>query len=149
MSIQTEIDRLNTAKSELKTLLQANDVNVPAAATLDEYPALFAVALQGGATYLYKTTFAVDGWTGSGPYTQTATATPLAGAPTLTADFTMASGIFVEDTYPDETQKAITAAAALIDRSTKTPDTSALVCTTRGTEKPDCDVEVFFLAKKE
>lgn len=149
MSIQTEIDRLNTAKNELKTLLLENDVSVPASATLDEYPALFAAALQGGATYLYKTTFAVDGWSGNGPYTQTASATPLAGAPALTDSCMMASGLFVEDTYPDDTQAALLEAATLVDKGTKAPGSAALTCTTRGTDKPGCDVEVFFLAKKE
>lgn len=47
MSVQTELDRLLAAKQDLAAAIGAKGVTVPAAATLDAYPALVA-AIQGG-----------------------------------------------------------------------------------------------------
>ena len=47
MSIASEITRLQTAKSNIKTVLESNGVTVPSNATLDAYPTLIAT-LSGG-----------------------------------------------------------------------------------------------------
>lgn len=149
MSVQSQINRIKSAKEGLRSVLTANGANVSSSEPIDQYPQLFAEILQNGSTYLYKATFLVDRWSGSGTYTQTATVTPLAGAPAITGSFVMASAIFVEDIYPDETQEVIAESGSIINRSQKVIGNGSLTCTTRSNEKPISDVEVFFLAKKE
>ena len=149
MSVQSQINRIKSAKDSLRTVLVANGVTVSAGTTIDQYPQLFADILQNGSTYLYKATFLVDRWSGSSTYTQTATVTPQAGAPAITRGFVMASAVFVEDTYADSTQSTIEESGAVVNRSQKVFGNGSLTCTTRASEKPISDVEVFFLAKKE
>ena len=152
MSVQSQINRIKSAKDILRSVLTANGATVPSGTTIDQYPQLFAEILQNGSTYLYKATFMADTWTGHYPgdyFTQTATVTPQAGAPEITSSFVMASAIFVEDIYPDETQEVIAESGSIINRSQKVVGNGALTCTTRSNEKPISDVEVFFLAKKE
>lgn len=48
MSVQTEIDRLKTAKAELKTAIEEKGVAVPEATTLDGYGALVSQIASGG-----------------------------------------------------------------------------------------------------
>lgn len=149
MSVQSQINRIKSAKDSLRTVLVANGATVSSGTTIDQYPQLFADILQNGSTYLYKATFLVDRWSGSGTYTQTVTVTPLAGAPAITGSFVMASAIFVEDTYADSTQETIEESGGIVNRSQKVIGNGSLTCTTRSNEKPISDVEVFFLAKKE
>lgn len=51
MSISTEIARLQQAKADLKTAIEAKGVTVPAATTLDGYAALVDQIQQGGLPY--------------------------------------------------------------------------------------------------
>lgn len=60
MSIQTEIDRLNTAKNDLKTALTAKGVTVPSGTRLDGYSALLE-QLPGGNEYMDKATYDTEG----------------------------------------------------------------------------------------
>ena len=53
MSISTEIARLQQAKADLKTAIEAKGVTVPAATTLDGYAALVDQIQQGGGTLPY------------------------------------------------------------------------------------------------
>lgn len=147
MSVQTEINRLTAAKNDFKALLQQNGVTVPAATTLDGYPALFAALLQSGAAYLYKATFPVDGWSGSTTYTQTVAATPLGGAPALTAGAQMLSPLMAEDGFTASTLPSICEALNLLNLCGKTFGAGQLTCTTKSNKKPGCDIEVFFLAR--
>lgn len=146
MSVQTELNRLKSAKTSLKTVLTQNGVTVPASSTLDEYPALFSTALQDGSTYLYKAAFALDGWSSG---TQTVPITPMYGAPAYSSTaFFMASPVCVESGFPDETQVQLKAAGGIIDRANKSFSGSSMTCTCRDGELPACDVEVYFLAKR-
>lgn len=149
MSVQSEVNRLRTAKTELTSVLEAYGVTVPSSTTLDDYPSLIAKVLQNGSAYLYKALFLVDGWSGRTNYTQTVSVTPLAGAPAIASNFIMASGIYVEDTYPDSTQEIISESGGIVDKGTKTIGDGTITCTTRSGQKPTSDVEVFFLAKIE
>lgn len=149
MSVQSQINRIKSAKESLRSVLTANGATVSSGETIDKYPQLFADILQNGSTYLYKATFLVDRWSGSSTYTQTATVTPLAGAPAIAGSFVMASAIFVEDTYADSTQETIEESGGIVNRSQKVIGSGSLTCTTRSGEKPSSDVEVFFLAKRE
>lgn len=147
MSVQTELNRLQGAKTELKAVLNQNGVTVPAGSTLDEYPALFATVLQNGSAYLYKAAFALDGWNSGA---QTVPITPMYGAPAYnSATFSMASPVCVEGGFPDETQAQLKKAGGVIDRANKSFSGSSITCTCRDGKLPTCDVEVYFLAKKK
>ena len=149
MSVQTQLNRLQAAKTGLTAVLSQNGVAVPAGTTLDDYPALFSGMGNSLAVGLFRATFAVDRWTASGGgYAQTATATPVAGAEAISKDSVMASPVFVEDTYPDTTQRLVKIAGSIVDAGQKTFGAGTVTCTTRGGKKPSCDVEVFFLAKR-
>ncbi len=147
MSVQSEIDRLQTAKAELAAVLTRAGAAVEAGATLDAYPALFADVVQKGSTYLYKASFAVDGWSGSGPYTQTAAATPLLGAPGITAGSTMVSPPFIENDFPQDTLADLRRSGRAVQAGQKTLGAGTVTCTSD--TLPPSDVEVFFLAKGE
>lgn len=149
MSIQTELSRLRQAKSELRNLLISAGVTVPSNATIDQYPALFEEALTMSAVYSYKATFRVNLWTSSGSnYTQTATVTPLYGAPAINSRFVMASTVSIDDSYPEETYNEMKEAASVIDNATKTLHYRSMTCVTKNGERPTADVEVYFLARK-
>lgn len=150
MSVQSEITRLQQAKTGLASVLEQNGIVVPTAITLDAYPDLFAMMGENLTVGLYKAMFPVDGWTASGSnYTQSVTVTPLAGSPTISSDCIMASPVFVEDGYPDATQRLVRISAGIVDAGQKTIGVGNITCTTRGGKKPSSDVEVLFLAKKE
>lgn len=149
MSVQTELNRLQAAKTGLTAVLSQNGVSVPADTTLDEYPTLFSQMGTNLVVGLFKATFAVDRWTASsGNYTQTAAVTPVAGVENVTAGSVMASPVFVADTYPDATQRQVRVSGGVVDAGKKSFGAGTMTCTTRGGRKPPSDVEVFFLAKK-
>ena len=54
MSIQTEITRLQTAKSAIKSEIENKGVTVPSNATLDSYDD-YAAQIETGGTYQQKT----------------------------------------------------------------------------------------------
>lgn len=149
MSVQTELNRLQAAKTGLTAVLSQNGVSVPAGTTLDEYPALFSQMGTSLAVGLYRATFSVTAWqSASNGYTQTAAATPVAGSADLTSDCVMASPLFVEDNYQDVTWRLIRIAGSVVEVGRKSLGNGTLTCVTRGWVKPPSDVEVFFLAKK-
>lgn len=149
MSIQSELNRLQTAKRNLAAVLEQNGIAVSEEITLDAYPDLFAMMGENLTVGLYKAMFPVDGWKASGSnYTQSVAVTPLAGSPTISSDCIMASPVFVEDGYPDATQRLVRLSAGIVDAGQKTIGVGSITCTTRGGRKPTSDVEVFFLAKK-
>lgn len=167
MSIQTEITRLAAAKDDLKTVLTAKGVTVPAGTRLDGYSALLAQIpgtdayldketydprgfgrdIFADIAYLYKATFLVDSWTGNGPYTQTAAVTAVDGGPAITAESIMTSGLYCDDTVQGEAQEALLEAAALVDKGSKTFGAGTITCVVQG-DKPEADAEVYFNAKK-
>lgn len=51
MSVQSEVSRLNAAKSDLASAITAKGVTVPAEAKLDDYAALVEQIQAGGGTY--------------------------------------------------------------------------------------------------
>lgn len=98
--------------------------------------------------YLYKATFLLDGWTGDGPYTQTAAVTPVDDGPAVTAASSMQSPVMIDDGFVDDVYDQMNEAGAIVNAGTKTLGAGTITCVTKGTEKPECDVEVFFLSKK-
>ena len=97
--------------------------------------------------HLYKATFLLDGWTGDGPYTQTVAVTPVDDGPTVTAESSMQSPVMIDDGFTGNTYDQMNEAGAIVNAGTKTLGAGTITCVTKGTEKPECDVEVFFLVK--
>lgn len=95
--------------------------------------------------YLYKATFLVDGWSGDGPYTQTATLVPVDGGPDVDASSIMLPSIGIDNSLPEETKDELRVAADIINRATKTFGDN--VVTAVATELPEVDAEVYFTIK--
>lgn len=155
MSVQSQLDRLSGAKAELRTVLQQNGTEVPASAKLDAYPAYLQQALQSGAAYLYKVSYPLDDWYDAGTYySQQPMMTPVAGAPDVPPQQTLLSGVYLDDTIPDETLDEMAPGLEMLNRAKKfilpvgdQPVACQLQCMTRGKVKPVTDLEVYLLAK--
>ena len=165
MSIQTELNRLQNAKSSLKTAIQNKGVTVPFATTLDGYAALVQQIATGDmhravydpqgkaqdifayGPHLYKATFLLDRWSGNGPYTQTVSVQAVDGGPAITSASHMTSGLFCDDTLTGEAKKILCEAASLVDSGTKTFGSGTITCVLEN-EKPTADAEIYFNAKK-
>lgn len=131
--IEQELDRLNTGtETMLKTTYDTKGRGVD---VYDYGP------------HLYKATFLLDGWTGDGPYTQTAAVTPVDDGPAVTAASSMQSPVMIDDGFVDDVYDQMNEAGAIVNAGTKTLGDGTITCVTKGTDKPACDVEVFFLAK--
>ena len=134
--IEQELDRLNTGtETMLKTTYDTKGRGV------DVYDY---------GQHLYKATFLLDGWTGTGegPYTQTVAVTPVENdAPAITAASSMQSPVMIDDGFTGDTYDQMNEAGAIVNAGTKTLGDGTVTCVTKGTDKPACDVEVFFLAK--
>lgn len=162
MSIQSEVTRLQNAKTELKTAIQNKGVTVPGGTTLDGYAALVqqietgdmkqsVYDPQGKAQdifaygfHLYKAVFLLDGWTGSGPYTQTVQALAVTGGPAVTARSRLVGGCLMEDSLAGQAE--VQTAAALVDAGTKTLGSGTISCEVFS--KPTADTEVYFYVMK-
>lgn len=131
--IEQELDRLNTGtETMLKTTYDTKGRGV------DVYDY---------GQHLYKATFLLDGWTGDGPYTQTVAVTPVDGGPAVTAASSMQSPVMIDDGFTGDTYDQMNEAGAIVNAGTKTLGDGTITCVTKGTDKPECDVEVFFLVK--
>lgn len=132
--IEQELDRLNTGtETMLKTTYDTKGRGV------DVYDY---------GQHLYKATFLLDGWTGDGPYTQTVAVIPDENdAPAITATSSMQSPAMIDDGFTGDTYDQMNEAGAIVNAGTKTLGGGTITCVTKGTDKPACDVEVFFLAK--
>lgn len=97
--------------------------------------------------HLYKATFFLDRWSGSGPYTQTVSVQAVDGGPVITSASHMTSGLFCDDTVQGDAQDALLEAAALVDKGKKTFGSGTITCVLEN-EKPEADAEVYFNAKK-
>ena len=97
--------------------------------------------------HLYKATFFLDRWSGSGPYTQTVSVQAVDGGPAITSSSHMTSGLFCDDTVQGDAQDALLEAATLVDKGKKTFGSGTITCVLED-EKPEADAEVYFNAKK-
>lgn len=96
---------------------------------------------------LYKVLFPLDAWSGSGPYTQKASVTPVQGGPPVTARSVLWGGFGVDDTLGAVAYAVQLGLAAALDKATdKTFGAGTLTVTV--TEKPTADGELYFVAKK-
>ena len=98
------------------------------------------------AGYIYKGTFDVDSWTGSGSVSQTAALTPVDGGPPVTSGSTLLACIGTDSTLPQETKDAMAGPAADIAGAEKTLGAGTISVTLDSA--PDVDVELYFYIKQ-
>lgn len=99
------------------------------------------------ASYLYKATFDMDGWTpGSGNVTQTAALIPVDGGPPVTSGSTLLACEGTDSTLPKETKDAMSGPAGDIAKASKTLGDNTITVTLDSA--PDVDVEIFFSIKR-
>lgn len=98
------------------------------------------------AGYIYKGTFDVDGWTGSGSVSQTAALTPVDGGPPVTSASTLLACIGTDSTLPAETKDAMAGPASDIAGAEKTLGAGTISVTLDSA--PDVDVELYFYIKQ-
>lgn len=102
--------------------------------------------VESGAS-LYKALFSLDRWSGSGPYTQQATVTPLNGGPPVSARSTLCSGFGVDDTLGAKAYTLLLGTAAALGKTgNKTFGDGTLTLTVD--QKPTVDAELYFMARK-
>lgn len=103
--------------------------------------------VETGGARLYKATFLVDAWSGSGTFTQTASVTPVDGGPPVTSDTVLCSGFGVDDTLGGSVYVLLMNAAATLNKAqNKTFGSASLTLVVA--QKPTTDAELYFLAKK-
>lgn len=97
--------------------------------------------------YLYKATLLLDDWTGGGPYTQTVSVTPVSGGPDISPSSEMLGPITFWDGFTGSTYDLMEEAGSIVNSSQKVFGSGTISCTTKGEDKPACDIEIFFQAK--
>lgn len=129
--IEQELDRLNTGTEiMLKTTYDTKGRGVD---VYDYGP------------HLYRATLELDAWSGEGPYTQTATLTPMDGGPAVTADFT-SDPAGIDNSLPEETKAKLRSAAAAVFKAARKLGSGTVSVSMD--KKPTVDAEVYFWCKK-
>lgn len=170
MSIQSQLNRLTSAKSALRSAISAKGVAVPAATTLDGYSALVAQITTGDmntSVYdpqgkardifaeiaanapLYTATFRLDGWSEASAgdkskgfaYKQTAFLVPdEAGSPAVTASSIFVTGCSFLPVGVAETDQALAEALTIINDGYTISGSGTV--TTLVAKKPSVDIPV-------
>lgn len=126
--IEQELDRLNTGtETMLKTTYDTKGRGVD---VYDYGP------------HLYQAILELDAWSGEGPYTQTATLTPLDGGPAVTAQSQIMSGVMCEQTADQSTNEALQEVLGIINVGQATLGAGTVTATVF--EKPTSDIEAIW-----
>lgn len=96
--------------------------------------------------YLYKATFLLDGWTGEGPYTQTAVLTPADGGPTVTGTSQIMSPVMCEQTANQQTNEQLQDTLSVLNAGNAELGEGQI--TVSVFEKPESDVEGIWQIRK-
>lgn len=92
--------------------------------------------------HLYQATLELDAWSGEGPYTQTATLTPLDGGPAVTAQSQIMSGVMCEQTADQSTNEALQEVLGIINAGQATLGAGTVTATVF--DKPESDIEAIW-----
>ena len=96
--------------------------------------------------HLYKATFLLDSWNGSGPYTQTAVLTPADGGPDVTGTSVFVSPVMCEQTTNQKTNEQLQDALAVLNAGQATLGENQVTVTVF--EKPESDIEAIWQIRK-
>lgn len=145
MSIQSEIDRLKTAKSAISNAIENKGVAVPQDTSIDGMAALIN-EISSGSLYTYKGTFAVDGWVSTaGAYTQTATTTSIDGGPAMSSNMFLTAP-YTASTNNEDTNKTLAQALGVINTGIVTLGDGNIKIEV--VTKPSCDIVVYWFGKE-
>lgn len=126
--IEQELDRLHTGtETMLKTTYDTKGRGVD---VYDYGP------------HLYQAILELDAWSGEGPYTQTATLTPLDGGPAVTAQSQIMSGVMCEQTASQETNEALQEVLGILNAGQATLGDGSVAVTVF--DKPESDIEAIW-----
>ena len=126
--IEQELDRLHTGtETMLKTTYDTKGRGVD---VYDYGP------------HLYQAILELDAWSGEGPYTQTATLTPLDGGPAVTAQSQIMSGVMCEQTTNQSTNEALQEVLGIINAGQVTLGDGSVAVTVF--DKPESDIEAIW-----
>lgn len=99
------------------------------------------------ASFKYAATYTLEGWTGGGPYTQTATLVPLDGGPAVTADSKFDGPFMTEQVNDAETRATLLEVLSLINGAYVTLGDGTM--TVSGVaEQPQAEIEVVVKIKQ-
>lgn len=96
--------------------------------------------------HLYKATFLLGGWSGSGPYTQTVSLAPVDGGPPAAADCHLCSAPMCRQTGNETTNRILADTLSRINAGSVSLGSGTV--TAAVFRKPDSDIEVFWQIKK-
>ena len=96
--------------------------------------------------FLYAATFTIDAWSGSGPYTQAQTVTPLDGGGSITSSSIFASPAMAEKTTNQNTNETLQEVLGLFN-SGYSNITATNQITATLFEKPTADIEAIWLIR--
>ena len=126
--IEQELDRLNTGtETMLKTTYDTKGRGVD---VYDYGP------------HLYQAILELDAWSGEGPYTQTATLTPMDGGPAVTAQSQIMSGVMCEQTADQSTNEALQEVLGILNAGQTTLGAGTVTATVF--DKPESDIEAIW-----
>lgn len=151
MSIQSEINRLNSAKTAISNAIQSRGVDVPTGTSIDG----MAELIQKIPTFFtYKATYLVSDWTYNntrGLYYQSAVVTSVDGGPTLTSENAFLSAPYTTSTTSPSTNETLAQALSIINTGeinvTEAGSTSMGIGIFVAT-KPSCDITVYWFGRE-
>lgn len=130
--IEQELDRINTGtETMLKTTYDTKGRGVD---VYDYGP------------HLYKATFLVGSWNGSGPYTQTAVLTAVDGGPNVTGSSVFVSPVMCEQTTNQKTNEQLQDALAVLNAGQAILGENQVTVTVF--DKPGSDVDAIWQIRK-
>lgn len=95
--------------------------------------------------YLYKITFAVASWSGSGPYNQTASFVKIDNGPDISSN-SIIQPAGIDNSLSEEVKKELRVAAQIVFNANRTIGNNTMTISV--TSKPTMDAEVYFWSKK-
>lgn len=96
--------------------------------------------------YLYSAVFYLTNWSGSGPYTQTATLTAEDGGPSVTSSSKFFSSSMCEQTLNQDTNEKLQEILGIINSGYLTLKNNSITASVFN--KPDADIKIFWLLKR-
>ena len=152
MSIQSEIDRLKTAKSAISNAIENKGVAVPQDTSIDGMAALIN-EISSGSLYTYKGTFTVDGWEPTAirtdntviSYEQTVTVTSIDGGPAMSSNMFLTAP-YTASTNNEDTNKTLAQALGVINTGIVTLGDGNIKIEV--VTKPSCDIVVYWFGKE-
>lgn len=150
MSIQSEIDRLNSAKTAISNAIKSRGVDVPDGTSISDMADLITKI---PTFFTYKATFAVDSWVAaetsiSGTtvsYAQTATVTSVDGGPAISSNMFLTAP-YTASTNSESTNRTLAQTLSIINTGIVTLSDGSIKIEVA--TKPSCDITVYWFGRE-